>query len=681
MTTTVRAHLYLTPMLLLAACSSGEKMLLPIASPGLHSSDASSADRQADQAPAKEFQVERGVKVPESDSGAAPAVSRSLPRLKGDNITVSLDGLKVPAFANAVFGELLKVSFQLDDAVSKKEQLVTLRTAEPLTPDQFLSLATRVLDSYGIAVIYQGGIFRLVESSQAKQEVPQIVRSRTGSSIPGDLQPIFYFTPLHHSQFSFIQIWLKQALGDRVQALGIPNENGLLMLGKAEDVRAAADLVRLLDQPMFAGQTSIKLMPAYWSAENLALQLTQILQAEGYSVGIGGQAASSIKLIPVNALNTILVFAIKEETLQHVLQWARDLDRPGQSVGTQKVYYLPVYNTAAKDLADILSRTSTRGAEASPAPAGPTAAGGPPAAPVQPTVSAKIQVDESRNALIFQGSAEEYSQFRSLVEQMDRAPLQVLIEATVAEVTLDDTQSLGTVFNFDTTAVATNASTIQTGGVAGLVVNLIRERGEINAKLNALVDKKRVQILSSPRLVAASGFKAQMQVGSQVPIITTQQTAPVGAVQGSSNILQAIQYRDTGVILNIEPTINSHKRVQLTVSQEVSDAAANDTSSIASPVILKRSFQTTLSLTDGDTVLLGGLISDSSNSSVKGVPGLASIPILGNLFSSRSKGRTKTELIVLLTPYIMDGSEEAASVRDAFRKQIGDWAVEPGRNP
>ena len=681
MITLARALFYLTPLSMLAACSSSESVPLPIYSPKVH--DSAEGQKSADQAaPPKEFQSEQGIKVPAGESSAAPGVNRSLPHLKGDNITVSLDGLKLPAFANAVFGDLLKVSFQLDDAVSKKDQLVTLRTAEPLSPDQFLSMATRVLDSYGIAVIYQGGIFRLVESSQAKQDVPQIIRSRATSNIPGDLQPIFYFTPLHHSPFSFIQIWLKQALGERVQALGIPNENGLLMLGKAEDVRAAADLVRLLDQPMFAGQTSIKLMPAYWSADNLALQLTQILQAEGYSVGIGGGAGTSIKLVPVNALNTILVFAIKEESLQHVLQWARDLDKPGQSVGTQKVYYLPVFNTSAKDIADILSRTSVRAetpGAAPAAPAGPTAVAG--AAAPRPAPAARILVDEGRNALIFQGSAEEYSQFRSLVEQMDRAPLQVLIEATVAEVTLDDTQSLGAVFNFDTTSVATNASIIQSGGAAGLVVNLIRDRGQISAKLNALVDKKRVQILSSPRLVAASGSKAQMQVGSQVPIITTQQTAPVGAVNGSSNILQAIQYRDTGVILSIEPTINSNKRVQLNISQEVSDAQANDTSSIASPVILKRSFQTTLSLIDGDTVLLGGLISDTSNSEVKGIPGLSSIPILGKLFSNTSKGRTKTELIVLLTPYIIDGSEAADSVRDAFRKQIGDWATEPGKNP
>ncbi len=292
---------------------------------------------------------------------------------------------------------------------------------------------------------------------------------------------------------------------------------------------------------------------------------------------------------------------------------------------------------------------------------------------VEGNVTKSVTVDKPRNALIFQGSAEEYAQFRSLVEQMDRAPFEVLIEATVAEVTLDQGESLGVVLKFDNAATTVpNSTSIQSD--SGLQVNLIRDTGDFTAALNAAADQSRVSILSSPRLIAASGKTASMQVGTQVPIITTQQTAPDGSTGGTSNILQQVQYRDTGVVLDISPIVNSSQRVELTVSQEVSEAQGNDTSDIQSPIILTRSFTTTLSIDDGETVLLAGLISENFSTGDNGVPYLKDVPILGNLFKSSSQSVQKTELIVLLTPYIIDSRNASRSVRDAFRSQLGGLA-------
>ena len=174
--------------------------------------------------------------------------------------------------------------------------------------------------------------------------------------------------------------------------------------------------------------------------------------------------------------------------------------------------------------------------------------------------------------------------------------------------------------------------------------------------------------------MTTSGTAASIQVGSQVPIITTQQTASSGTVAGTSNILQDVQYRDTGVLLSIKPTINSNRRVELAVQQEVSSAAINNVSKVDSPIIQRRSIQTSLSLSDGETALLGGLITESYNSGDSGVPFLKDVPILGHLFKNGSNSDTRTELIVLLTPYIVDGPETARAVRDAFQSRLGEWA-------
>ena len=287
-----------------------------------------------------------------------------------------------------------------------------------------------------------------------------------------------------------------------------------------------------------------------------------------------------------------------------------------------------------------------------------------------------VIVDKGRNAMIFQGTAEEYAQFRTLAEQMDRAPLEVLIEATIAEVTLKQGESLDSVLNFDNRAAASlSRSTIKSE--SGLSLSLIRDLGQFNLKTSFLADTSRVNILSSPRVVASSGKSASIQIGTQVPIITTQQTSPMGTVGGTSALLQDIQYRNTGVILNIEPTINSNRRVEIAIQQEVSEAQVNNVSNVQSPLILTRSINTSLSINDGETVLLGGLISENVSKSENGIPYLMDIPIIGNAFKTSSKGRNRTELIVLLTPYIIENAETSRALRDAFRDQLTGL---PGEN-
>ena len=622
-----------------------------------------------------------------SSEGLAPPVGRTLaepfstsapPKLTGENIGVNFEGIKLPAFVNTVFGELLKVTFEIDNAVTKREQLITLRTADPIPPDQFYRLVTEVLGNYGLSVVYQNNVYRIIEAATAKQDVPQIVRSRALSSVPGEQRPIFFFTPLHNVQSAFMQTWLELALKDRVKFSGIGNSNGLLLMGKREDINAALETIDILDQPSMAGNHSLKISPAFWSAMKLAEQLVTVLTAEGYSVAIGAQNAVAIRFVPIEALNTVIVFSTSETTLQHVLHWASDLDQPSQTINTQGIYYYQVQNASAKKVSDLVARIlgqdpGTDGTSAAPQQAAPSAQQAQAQMQSKPITKQRVTVDESRNAIIFQGTAEEYAQFRNLVEQMDRAPLEVLIEATVAEVTLDKNESLGMILGFDDGAAsAGNRNTIRSA--TGLFATLLRSRGQISANLNALASNSRITVLSTPRLVTTSGNSASIQVGSQVPIITTQQTAPSGTVGGTSNILQDVQYRTTGILLTVRPTINSSRRVEMTVSQEVSSASANNISKVDSPIIQQRSIQTTLSLSDGETALLGGLISENFNSGNSGVPYLKDIPIFGNLFKNQSNSLTRTELIILLTPYIVDGPETARAVRDAFKMRLGDWA-------
>lgn len=617
-----------------------------------------------------------GLTPPSGPMLAEPFSSGTPPKLSGENIGVDFEGIKLPAFVNTVFGELLKVTFEIDSAVTKKEQLVTLRTAEPIPPDQFYRLVGDVLSNYGLSVIYQNGVYRIIEAATAKQEVPRIIRSRALTGVPGDQRPTFFFTPVNNVPSAQMQAWLDMALKDRVRSTPTGTNNGLLLMGRREDIAAALETMEILDQPAMSGNRSLKLSPAFWSAGRLTEQLVNVLTAEGYNVGIGAQSIFAIRMVPIEALNTIIVFSTSETTLQHVLRWATDLDQPSQTVNTQGIYYYQVQNASAKNLSDLIGRILGDNPDAPAAPP-PNAANGQQQAQqaTQKPGGGKLHlmVDEARNAIVFQGTAEEYAQFRTLIEQMDKAPLEVLIEATVAEVTLDQNESLGVVLGFDDGLPSRgNRNTVRSE--TGLIATLLRSKGQISASVDAIAGNSRVTVLSTPRIVTTSGNAATISVGSQVPIITTQQTAASGQVGGTSNILQDVQYRSTGIMLNIKPVINSSRRVELAISQEVSAASANNISNVDSPIIQQRSIQTNLTLTDGDTALLGGLISENYNDGDSGIPYLKDIPILGSLFKSQSKQLTRTELIVLLTPYIIDSPEAAHAVRDAFKSRLGEWA-------
>ena len=193
--------------------------------------------------------------------------------------------------------------------------------------------------------------------------------------------------------------------------------------------------------------------------------------------------------------------------------------------------------------------------------------------------------------------------------------------------------------------------------------------------VNALASNNRTTILSNPSVLARNGETATISVGQDVPIVTSQQsTLNSSAVPNNPGVLQTIQYRNTGVLLKVTPIIHSGDVVDLDLSQEVSEAQTTLTGVNISPTFLTRKLETKLTLRNGATVLLGGLISNSGTSSDTGVPYAKDIPVLGQLFRKDKTNRTKRELIMLITPYIINDDGDARAVTDAFRRSLSPWA-------
>jgi general secretion pathway protein D len=291
--------------------------------------------------------------------------------------------------------------------------------------------------------------------------------------------------------------------------------------------------------------------------------------------------------------------------------------------------------------------------------------------------------DTRNNALLIYATAAEYELVNAALGKLDIVPLQVLIEATIAEVTLNDTLKYGLEWFFDvgnhtitfnTTNVKTsqprrsNLIFTQAPGLSWLFAT-----SDVRVVLNALTAITDVNVISSPTLLVLDNEPARLQVGDQVPIAirSAQSLTDVDAP-----IVNEIEYRDTGVILDIIPRVNSSGLVVLDIIQEVSDVGATSTAAGTTvtegitPTISQRRIASTVAVNSGETIALGGLIRDSNTEAVTGVPLLSDIPILGNLFKTTSDIKRRTELLVLLTPRVVRNSGDARTITEDLRRRL-----------
>ncbi|WP_256202421.1 type II secretion system protein GspD, partial [Stenotrophomonas pictorum] len=289
-----------------------------------------------------------------------------------------------------------------------------------------------------------------------------------------------------------------------------------------------------------------------------------------------------------------------------------------------------------------------------------------------------MAIDPIRNVIVFQGEAQRWRAIQGVLARLDQPARQVVIEVTVAEVTMTDEFSHGIEWalrNVSVNGMSGPVTALQglagTGG-GGLVWQGVSSSGQVKALLNLFAKDSRVSILSTPRILVKSGESASIDVGTEVPIITSQATASdLPSTGGNSSILQSVQYRKTGVLLDIEAVVHSGQRVDLKISQEVSEATPTDTSEISSPSVFSRKLNTSLSLADGESTLLGGLISSTRSDGKTKVPLLGDIPILGKAFQSAKRSGTRTELLMLITPYVVEDAAQTRAITDAIRARFG----------
>lgn len=593
---------------------------------------------------------------------------------------------EIAAVVAAVLGDGLGMPFIVDPQI---KGTMTLQSARPLQREQVLPALEAALAMQNMGLVDVGGLLNVVPLKDAP-------RRGAALRVPGDLRGAGYrvqVVPLSYVGAGEMQKIL-QPFATEGGVLRVDEARNLLLLaGTSQDIAKLQEVVSTFDVDWLAGM-SFGIFPLeYVDARTISGELETILVHEQSPL------AGMVRFIPLSRLNSLLVVTPQPKYLQDIETWIRRLDLGATAPG-RRIYVYDVQNAKADDLARSLSRILSLDYETvSPSPVGlGGAAGGertmteamaPPnfrgsPADGNPT---KIVPNAENNSLMIFATPSEFAVIEAALKRLDVMPIQVLIEASLAEVSLTDDLRYGLQWAYsggDGPAILSESSTGSISQQFPGFSYLFTGRTDIRAVLNAIESFTNVKVLSSPKLLVLNNREAQLQIGDQVPIITQ---SAVGTTDPNSPIVNSVQFRDTGVILRVTPRVNKSGLVMLDIEQEVSDVVPTTTSGIDSPTIQQRKIRSTVAVSNGDTIALGGLIRDSHSRSRSGLPILSRIPVLGEFFGSTDHATRRTELIVLITPRVLhssaDLSEMMEDIRTQFRglrKIVPGWRAPPARD-
>jgi len=632
---------------------------------------------------------------------ALPQVAAPAPEPAGD-ITLNFAGADIRDVLSTVLGQTLKLNYVVDPEVTGP---VTFNVSRPLRRDEVLPVLEAVLESRGFALVQTDGIVRVMARGPNGALRAPLALNR---GVVGERIEIF---PLRFA-----------AAGDMAALLGklmpagttlVPDERRKLLIaaGTSDELKLAADTLRVFDIDELSG-TSVALLPLKSAdADDVVVELENIFDANRKEAD-----TNPVRFRAVARLNAVMVTTREPRLLDEARAWVARLDET-RNMNEQRVYVYYLQYGRAGQVAQTLQGAlagidvEVKGAEtaatsgglgaagASSSPAAPSstvqgmavppsapgfpsppplvsalAPAAPPSAPppasgAEGRPSVRIEADEAHNALIISATPKDYGLIRDVLQGIDTPPLQVLIQVTVAEVTLNDNLQYGVEYFL-------NSRGEHSGNVSGLLTTGTSATGiaptvpgfslaytaaglQPRVVLNALSGLTQTKIISTPRLMVLDNQTARLQVGDVVPIITQ---SAASTLTSSPLVLSNVEYKETGVVLEVTPRVNASGYVTLDISQSVSSVVPTTTSTINSPTFSQRRLTSTISVRNGNSILLGGLIQDQDNRNSQGIPILSEIPVLGALFSNRTDTAGRTELIMFMTPSVISTDEQAADV-------------------
>lgn len=611
----------------------------------------------------------------------------------GQDVTLNFQGVGVQEVVKAVLGDLLQRNYVIDPDVAGP---VTIQTARPLARTDLLPVLESILAMHGAVLQERGGTLHVLARERALGGAPaRLTSPAAGLGVR--------IVPLQHIAAEEMQKILQPLLPDRSLVHVDRKRNLLLLSGTAEELHQLLDTVQIFDVDWMRGM-SVGLFPL-----KHVDPATLLGELEAALDGSDGELLSGIvRTIPIDRMNAVLAVSSRPNALHHLQAWIDRLDRISDR-GGRRLYVYRLQNAKAVDVARILSKVYGADTTAAPMRDRPriTSAAQPvlmeaPRETLPPGEAAgilatsipagiagqpfpgdagviRIIADESRNALVIHANAQEYEMIEDAVRKLDTEPMQVLIEASIVEVSLTDALEYGLEWFFKNNFGSKQGrGLLDLGGglnplIPGFSYALVDNANQVRLILNALAEESRINVLSSPSLMVLDNQTATINVGDEIPIPTRQ---AVSVIDPDAPTVNEIQYRNTGVILEVTPRVNAGGLVTMDIRQEVSDAVQTQSSTLNAPTIQQREIRSSVAVHSGETIALGGLIRDSRTLSETGIPVLHRIPVLGKLFGQTTDTGRRTELLVLITPRAVSSRNEARGVTEEFRRKLSIFQPE-----
>ncbi len=614
-----------------------------------------------------------------------------------EEASLNFEGLDVREVSKVILGDYLRESYSVHPGVTGN---VTFRTIRPIPRSALLPTLEMLLRQNNAAVVKEDGIFKVVPITS--------VRGSVSPQLGGESRPL-------PQGYSVVVVPVKfvgaKEMAKILEPFAADNtvrvddvRNLVILAGNQREMRHLLDTIALFDVDWLSGY-SVGIFPVRSAdVKTLVGDLDKV-----FGPTATGPLAGLVRVIPIERLNALLIVTTQAKYLESAKSWIERLDQIGGTTGGARLFVYSVRNGKAETLASLLGDLYSRrsgsatppvslapgarpaqvataampGAPATPAPAVTAAATGASLQLAGGTGSVQSEVriiaDKDNNALLILATPVDYEIIESALVKLDVIPKQVLVEVTVAEVTLTDDLKFGVDWFLSARTRSDGSVTTGSLNLGGLPstptgavpaftgLQLINSLGgDVRGVLNALGKDGRLQVLATPQLMVLDNQKAQIKIGDRISVQTQQQSV-AGTTTG---VINSFQYLDTGILLSVTPRINSGGQVTLEVNQEVSVPSASSGVAGANPDIAQRTATTTVVVASGESIVLGGLIREDNNRTTAGIPLLSKIPVIGAAFGTQNIVKRRTETILLIRPVVITSTAQAADATDELKRRM-----------
>jgi general secretion pathway protein D len=623
-------------------------------------------------------------------------------RVKGDGISLSFERASIREVVKVVLGDILQTNYTVEPGVDGE---VTINTSQPIPKSDLIPTLESLLQVHG-AVLYkdqQSGAYRVANRTAVKGRgfVPE-----TGKKLP-----IGYgikIVPLKYIPAAEMQKILQPLANPDAFVRVDTNRNLLVLAGTGSELDNLLKTIDTFDVDVLQGMSVGLYQIHNVEADVVAKNLDALFGESGNS-----PMAGMVKIMPIEHLNSLMIISASPDYLKDMKDWVDRFDKVRATEG-QQLYVYHVQHGQAEHLAEMLtqvfsgkqstksksksgnkvsslapnakaatvSKDGTEVSATAPAAQKTILGGEGGGMSITPDEDTRIVANKENNSLMIMANAGAYEQITAALKRIDIPPMQVLVEATIMEVSLSENLEYGLQWYFKNTVnrrilgnnVAAGGGGLDLDAAPGLSpkfpgfsYSLTDAAGQIMSVLNMLARDSRLKVISSPSVLVLDNQSAEIRVGDQQPVFS--ESSSTGGSAENRVVTQSIQYKDTGVSLKVTPRVNANGMVTMDLVQEVTDVGEIDQAT-GNRSFLQRNIKSNIAVKSGETVILGGLIKDNTTHSKSGLPGAYKLPVVGNLFGGTTKQKSRTELLVLITPTAIQNQKDLYKSGEELRNKM-----------